>query len=113
MAKQIMQFRYYNNSEKSKKNQPSNINKSRLVSGSIFADYFPITQLTIQGLPETTFYINDNRTSSIKIGPSGVFKLELEEEFKINSLCFDGNSNNSPLFADENGFVIIDIVYDK
>jgi hypothetical protein len=41
MAKRkVMQFRYYG--EKNINNQPNNISKSKLVSGSIFNEYLPI-----------------------------------------------------------------------
>ena len=108
MSKKIMQFRYY--SEGNSKNHPSNyISKARLASGSIFSSYYPITQIGIQALPGTKFYLN-NGISPIIIGSTGIYELDLEGLSEITQLSFDPlsieaiNKNNS-------AYLIIDIIY--
>lgn len=108
MAKQIMQFRYYNENNSGQKNQPKNITRAKLASGSVFSNYFPITQLGIQALPGTKFYLN-NSTTPIIIGSTGIYELDLEGLSEITHLAFDAASissiNNNP-----NAYLIIDIV---
>jgi hypothetical protein len=106
MAKQIMQFRYYG--EKNSKNQPSTINKARLMSGSVFANYLPITQLGIQTLPGTKFYLN-NSTTPIIIGSTGIYELDLEGLSEITSISFESRSLEN-VNVNENAYLIIDVI---
>ena len=106
MAKQIMQFRYY--AEGNNKNQPKNITKSKLSSGSIFSNYYPITQLGIQALPGTKFYLN-NSTTPIIIGSTGIYELDLEGLSEINNLAFDASSIEA-INKNNNAYLIIDII---
>lgn len=106
MAKKIMQFRYY--TEGSPKNQPKDITKSRLIKGSVFANYLPITQLGIQTLPGTKFYLN-NSTTPILIGSTGIYELDLEGLSTITDLHFDGPSISS-IDANDNAYLIIDVI---
>lgn len=107
MSKQIMQFRYY--AEGHSKNSPSKINKAKLASGSIFSNCYPITQLGIQALPGTKFYLNNSITPII-IGSTGIYELDLEGLSEITQLSFDPlsveaiNKNNS-------AYLIVDIIY--
>lgn len=106
MAKQIMQFRYY--AEQNGKNQPKNLSQPKLTSGSIFSNYYPITQLGIQALPGTKFYLN-NSTTPIIIGSTGIYELDLEGLSEINSLSFDATSISS-INKNDNAYLIIDII---
>ena len=77
MAKQIMQFRYYGKDHTN--NQPEGISIETLKkNGGIFKDYLPFTQLGIQTLPGTRFYLNNNEEAPIIIGSTGIYELELE-----------------------------------
>lgn len=109
MAKQIMQFRYYDENNSGQKNQPKNITRAKLASGSVFSSYFPITQLGIQALPGTKFYLN-NSTTPIIIGSTGIYELDLEGLSEITHMSFDATSisgiNNNP-----NAYLIVDIIY--
>ncbi len=110
MAKRkVMQFRYYG--EKNINNQPNNISKSKLVSGSIFNEYLPIVQLGIQTLPGTKFYLN-NGIAPIVIGSTGIYELNLEGLTNITDLSFHAKSLQ---LIDENisSYLIIDIVYEQ
>lgn len=107
MAKQIMQFRYY--ADNNSKNQPSKITRRELSSGSIFSKYYPITQLGIQTLPGTKFYLNNSITPII-VGSTGIYELDLEGISEINNLSFDGNSL-SAINNNNNAYLIIDIIY--
>lgn len=106
MAKQVMQFRYYNNS--SSNNYPSSSLRGKLEDGTAFKGYTPIIQLGIQTLPGTQFYLN-NSHSPILIGATGIYELDLEGYAEITDLRFDTNSleviNQAP-----NAHLIIDIV---
>ena len=111
MAKHIMQFRYYND-EQGNNNQPEDLNADSLNKGTIFAKYLPFTQLGIQALPGTRFFLNDNIEGPVIIGSTGIYELELEGISKINSLKFD--SKSLKLIADNpNAFLIIDVIYES
>ena len=107
MAKKIMQFRYY--AEKNNKNQPKNISKSNLSSGSVFSNYYPITQLGIQALPGTKFYLNNSITAII-VGSTGIYELDLEGLAEINNISFDAASLQA-INSNNNAYLIVDIVY--
>lgn len=109
MAKKIMQFRFYSNDNRIQ-NQPSNISMATLVRGSVFANYLPITQLGIQALPGTKFYLN-NSTSPILIGSTGIYELDLEGISAITDLRFDQASLNA-ININPNAYLIIDIISD-
>ena len=112
MAKQIMQFRYYGESAvNNAKNQPKGINKARLISGSIFSNYLPITQLGIQTLPGTKFYLN-NSTTPIIIGSTGIYELDLEGLSEITNISFESKSLET-INLNDNAYLIIDVISDK
>lgn len=108
MAKQIMQFRYYE--DNGINNQPKDINRARLAKGSLFNNYLPITQLGIQALPGTKFYLN-NSTTPVLIGSTGVFELNLEGLTEITNIHFDPLSLES-IDKNPNAYLIIDIISD-
>ena len=110
MAKHVMQFRYYEDNHTN--NQPVELNAGQLVNGTVFAKYLPFTQLGIQALPGTRFYLNDNIEGPVIVGSTGIYELELEGISKINSLKFD--SKSLKLIADNpNAFLIIDVIYES
>ena len=110
MAKHVMQFRYYEDNHTN--NQPVELNAGQLVNGTVFAKYLPFTQLGIQALPGTRFYLNDNIEGPVIVGSTGIYELELEGISKINSLKFD--SKSLKLIADNpNAFLIIDVIYEN
>jgi hypothetical protein len=112
MAKLIKQYRYYNDSDSSR-NYPSNISYARLTSGSIFfsdTQLGAITQLGIQALPGTKFYLN-NSADPIIIGSTGIYELDLEGVAEISALSFDSKSIDS--IKDTNSaYLIVDAIYD-
>lgn len=108
MAKQIKQYRYYK--EKHPNNQPDAIAFRNLVSGSVFSNFVPITQLGIQALPGMKFYLN-NSTNPIIIGQTGIYELNLEGLAEINALSFDAESINA-IIRNDNAYLIIDTIYD-
>ena len=110
MAKHVMQFRYYEDNHTN--NQPVELNAGQLVNGTVFAKYLPFTQLGIQALPGTRFYLNDNIEGSVIVGSTGIYELDLEGISKINSLYFD--SKSLKLITDNpNAFLIIDVIYES
>lgn len=116
MAKKVMQFRYYNDS--SLENQPNRtsgisgaITKAKLTSGSIFSAYLPITQLGIQTVPGTKFYLN-NADNPIIIGATGIYELDLEGLSEITAISFDASSITS-ISSNDSAYLIVDIVYNQ
>ena len=112
MAKQVKQFRFYSEeSEYLNKNYPSNINHNNLVTGNVFVDYMPITQLGIQSLPGTKFYLN-NSSSPIIIGQTGIYELNLDDSpAEIIALSFDFQSIQA-IENNDNAYLIIDMIYE-
>lgn len=108
MANKIMQFRYYG--EKVSNNQPSNISASNLASGHIFSGYLPITQLGIQTLPGTKFYLN-NSIYPVVIGSTGIYELDLKGITQITEIHFDKRSLNL-INENNNAYLIVDIIAD-
>lgn len=108
MAKQIKQFRFYN--QKSSKNYPSNITMANLASGSIFSSYMPVVQLGIQSLPGTKFYLN-NSNDPIIIGQTGIYELTLEGLSEITALEIDRKSLTA-INNNINAYLIVDILYE-
>lgn len=108
MANKIMQFRYYG--EKVSNNQPSNISASNLASGHIFSGYLPITQLGIQTLPGTKFYLN-NSIYPVVVGSTGIYELDLKGVTQITEIHFDKRSLNL-INENNNAYLIVDIIAD-
>ena len=108
MANKIMQFRYYG--EKVSNNQPSNISASNLASGHIFSGYLPITQLGIQTLPGTKFYLN-NSIYTVVVGSTGIYELDLKGVTQITEIHFDKRSLNL-INENNNAYLIVDIIAD-
>lgn len=109
MAKQVKQFRYYN--EEDDKNYPKELKYVNLVSGSAFSNYMPIIQLGIQSLPGTKFYLNGSNNPII-IGQTGIFELDVAGMAEIKALRFDSKSINS-IGTNLNGYLIVDILYER
>ena len=110
MAKQVKQFRYYDNGTHKGKNYPENINMSNLASGSIFSKYMPIVQLGIQAIPGNQFYLNDS-PDPIIVGQTGIYELSLEGLSEITALEFYRGSLNA-INQNENAYLIVDIMYE-
>ena len=111
MAKQVKQFRFYSENTKFlENNYPSNINHNNLITGNIFVDYMPITQLGIQALPGTKFYLN-NSDNPIIIGHTGIYEIELNGASEIIALRFDFKSIQA-IENNDNAYLIIDMIYE-
>ena len=111
MAKSIQQFRFYGTENKSQ-NQPSTITINNLVSGSIFfqnSSLGAITQLGIQTLPGTKFYLN-NSANPVIIGQTGIYELDLEGISEITAISFERDSL-SIINNIGNAYLIVDAIY--
>lgn len=112
MAKQVMQFRYYGeDGSKKEKNYPALISQKELIEGTAFDDYYPIIQLGIQSLPGTHFYLNNSNTSII-IGATGIYELDIEGYTEITKMKFDKKTLEL-IDKNPNAYLIIDIITDK
>lgn len=112
MAKQIKQFRYYQEAidGDNSMNEPIGLAQRELASGDAFKKYFPISQLGIQALPGTKFFLNNN-THSVIVGLTGTYELNLDGKAEITALQFDNESINATRL-NNNAYIIVDIVYD-
>lgn len=114
MAKKVMQFRYYKNGDM--KNYPlvegdkSAKDAANWISGTVFDDYYPIIQLGVQGLPGTSFRLNDSITSII-IGSTGIYELDVEGYADIGKISFDSTSLNA--IEKAGAYLIVDVISDK
>ena len=110
MAKHIMQYRYYG--EGNNNNQPSDISIDNLVDGTIFSG-LTFTQLGIQALPGTRFYLNNNLLEDpILIGSTGIYELDLEGISSIVSINFKRESLEQ-IKSNTTAGLIIDVIYEK
>lgn len=113
MSKYIRQLRYYK--EGDERNYPQNekegyISMNQLINFNFFSQYMPITQIGIQTLPGTKFYLNDNTHNyPIIIGYTGIYELKLDGFAEINSLSFDATSIDI-INKTEDAYLIIDMV---
>lgn len=114
MANRVKQFRYY--SDGSENNQPKimpsgeSVTYANYVSGEVFGNHFPVTQLGIQALPGTKFYLN-HALEPVLIGVTGIYDLELNEQTQITKIQF-GVDSMQILKDNNNAYLIVDIIYD-
>lgn len=114
MAKKVLQFRYYG--EDNEKNFPAGVKYTDFIrneAGNVFNtgryNVIPISQLGIQSLPGTKFYLN-GAVNPIVIGVSGIYDLDIRNGARITELCFSKNSMER--VKDElNGYLIVDVLY--
>ena len=71
----------------------------------------PISQLGIQALPGTKFYLNGSNDPII-IGHTGIYELDLEGLAEITALSFDAKSIEA-INGNNNSFLIVDIIYEQ
>ena len=121
MAYKVKQFRYYNDKSsevtESKRNQPTTldgtttlITSEHYVNGDVFGKHFPVTQLGIQALPGTKFYLNE-AVDPVIIGATGIYELDLTNGIQISKITFDRKSMEI-IKNNDNAFLIVDIIYD-
>ena len=138
MAYRVKQFRYYNDESSyetevqlpdnngvlkptkvSPKNQPSSITLSSSIitvtgahyaNGDAFQNYFPVSQLGIQALPGTKFYLNE-AVDPVIIGATGIYELDLTNGIQISKISFAFDSMEI-IKNNDNAFLIVDIIYD-
>jgi len=105
MARNIKQFRWYG--EDDERNSPkATIND--YTSGGIFENYFPMSQLGVQGIPGTKIYLNGS-TRPIVMGVSGIYDLDIKNGARITGLSFDKDSLQK--VKDWGGYLIVDFLY--
>ena len=111
MAKRIQQFYFKGDGEEEKKsNRPSpDINSDKYVDGSAFSSYCPISQLGIQALPGTKFYLHGD-IYPITIGASGIFDLDIKNGARVTDLRFS-RSDMDRISESGSGYLIVDIIY--
>lgn len=120
LAKQVKQFRYYGDKNAKNSLDPNKegqsgvkdpyIDRVSLTKNNIFAKFAEISQLGIQTLPGTEFYLNES-TYPIVVGNTGIYELNVAGIADITNIKFEPKSivaiDNSPT-----AYLIIDIIYD-
>ena len=109
MAKQIKQFRYFKSG--STKDYPDGVILEDFVAGTAFLNNYPIVHLGIQTIPGVKFYLN-NTPNTLMVDATGIFEIDLEEKTEIDAINFEAETFKSLIEQNNNGYVIIDIVYD-
>lgn len=109
MAKQIKQFRYFKSG--STKNYPDGVILEDFVAGTAFLNNYPIVHLGIQTIPGVKFYLN-NTPNTLMVDATGIFEIDLEGKTEIDAINFEAETFKSLIEQNNNGYVIIDIVYD-
>lgn len=115
MAKKVLQFRYYG--DDSDKNFPLSATWDSFIrdenNGNIFNsgnyNVIPISQLGIQSLPGTKFYLN-GAVNPIVIGVSGIYDLDIRNGARVTELCFSRQSMER-IKNEINGYLIVDVLY--
>ena len=115
MGKVLKQFRYYGDINHNELNYPAGINKENLQTGEIFFNSptlmtATIASLGIQTIPGVKFYLND-AVDPIIVGSSGVYELNLTDNYEISALRFEGKSLDLIGSYSGDTYLIIDIVY--
>lgn len=90
-------------------NNPSNLSDQDLISGRVFEEYTPLSQLGVQAPPGTKFYINGNENPVI-IGFTGLFDIDLNKGGSINEISFDRQSL-SYIKSNDSAMLIIDMAF--
>ena len=108
MAKKLRQFRWYSNSEDETRNVPS-ASLENYHDGTVFDKVYPISQLGIQALPGTKFYLNGD-VKPLIIGVSGIYDLDIKNGFRVTDLRFSEESLNL-ISNNPTSFLIVDILY--
>lgn len=110
MATKFAQFRYGgDNSVWTSTSAP--ISRDTLTTGEAFRHYCPITQLGIQAVPGTRFFLN-NGVEPIIIGPTGIWEIDTRAGITIEALSFDPTSLDLNVTAESMPGLIVDFIYE-
>lgn len=108
MTKKILQFRYKDDSN-TDYNFPADIKKESITSGEIFHSVMPVSQLGIQALPGTKFYLN-GAVNPIVMGVSGIYDLDIKNGARVTDLRFSKQSIDR-IANSIGGYLIVDVLY--
>ena len=112
----VRQFRFYGYSDGRNYDGGTGIGVTYngLVNGSLFfSKDNNATQIGIQALPGTKFYLNDGLQSGygIVIGRTGIYELDTTNlGMSITNLQFDSTSVDT-INTNNNAYLIVDIIY--
>lgn len=105
--KQIKQYRYYGNNNSN--TYPKDLSDSQLTFGNIF-DGIAVSQLGIQGRPNTGFYLNDS-IYPIILGETGIYEIDLQDRGVITSISFINDETFKKYSAGDR--LLIDVVFEQ
>ena len=117
MAKKLKQFRLYNapkntgtgyNFDNCAKNSPREATLEQYESGEVFEAVYPISQLGIQAIPGTKFYLNGS-VYPITIGATGIYDLDIKNGARVTGLSFNRESLQD--IVTTGGHLIVDVLY--
>lgn len=124
MARNIFQFRYYN--DESSLNWPRGAKAEHWAAVTIdkpnaqafwstewegqtpLPDHAPIIQLGIQTIPGTKFYLNGSKYPTT-IGVTGIYEINVEDGMTIDSLAFNKVSMER-INENDGAYLIVDIL---
>lgn len=110
MAKNLKQFRWYGDSDNNpRENSPKEYTSIQYANGTAFKDYYPISQLGIQALPGTKFYLNGG-VKPLVIGVSGIYDLDIKNGARVTGLSFSKQSLDA-IANNPTSYLIVDILY--
>lgn len=85
------------------------VTMTNLVTGTVFDEYCPLSQLGVQAMPGTKLYLNGN-SHPIIVGFTGVLSIDLSMGGEITSLCFDQESIKN-INDNIEAMLIVDMAY--
>lgn len=110
MATKFAQFRYGGDNG-IWTSTTANVSKDALTTGQAFQNYCPITQLGIQAVPGTRFFLNYG-TEPIIVGPSGIWEIDTRAGVTIDALSFDPTSLDLNVTTESMPGLIVDFIYE-
>lgn len=84
------------------------VTEDKLVNGTAFSKYLPLSQLGIRALPGTKVYLNGG-TNPVIIGFSGLFDIDLTNGGSITEIRIDRNSLRS-IANNNSAYLIVDML---
>lgn len=110
MATKFAQFRYGGDGAVWTSTSAS-VTRDGLTTGEAFRNYCPLTQLGIQAIPGTRFFLNYG-TEPIVVGPAGIWEIDVRAGVTIEALSFDPVTLDLNVTSESMPGLIVDFIYE-